>query len=202
MTSDFPIADLANNLIRRLDRTRIFPPYHNNPEDLLPVLNASRTCHPRRSPNSFLLCRKNVHEEAKRNGTFNMRIVSKVTGILWRKASAREKQFYEDLAKRCNSLYVERYHSIYGRQSTTHRRPLAPYQDPVPPPPPLMQVLQPDLPTEFTTMQFEPLFLQSFPYYNIGLYSQDFNPTYDSDDMMLFFPIISNNPLALDFQNI
>ncbi|CAG8563056.1 4702_t:CDS:2 [Racocetra fulgida] len=171
MTSDFPIADLANNLIRRLDRTRIFPPYHNNPEDLLPVLNASRTCHPRRSPNSFLLCRKNVHEEAKRNGTFNMRIVSKVTGILWREATDREKQFYDDL-------------------------------DPVPPPPPLMQVLQPDLPTEFITMQFEPLFLQSFPYYNIGLYSQDFNPTYDSDDTMLFFPIISNNPLALDFQNI
>ncbi|CAG8804398.1 13023_t:CDS:2, partial [Dentiscutata erythropus] len=114
MTSDFPIADLANNLYHKLDRSKIFPPYHNKPEDFLPVLNSSRTCCPRRSPNSFLLCRKNVHEEAKRNGTFNMRIVSKVTGMLWRGASQREKQFYEDLAKRCNKLYNDRYHSING----------------------------------------------------------------------------------------
>ncbi|CAG8551263.1 7111_t:CDS:2 [Gigaspora rosea] len=97
MASDIPIADLANNLYHKLDRNKIFPPYHNKPEDLLPILNASRKCRPRRSPNSFLLCRKNVHEEAKRNGTFNMRIISKVTGMLWRDASPREKQFYEDL---------------------------------------------------------------------------------------------------------
>ncbi|RIB17069.1 hypothetical protein C2G38_2188332 [Gigaspora rosea] len=193
MASDIPIADLANNLYHKLDRNKIFPPYHNKPEDLLPILNASRKCRPRRSPNSFLLCRKNVHEEAKRNGTFNMRIISKVTGMLWRDASPREKQFYEDLAKRCNNLYIEHYHSI----NSPHRRPLAPYQDPAPsPPPPLMQVPQLNPPTEFVTMQFDyPPLSQSFIYYNNDPDFQDFNNLMYYLDNVEHFQLFNDNVL-------
>ena len=39
--------------------------------------------------NAFFICRKNVQEEAKRNGYCNMCIISKVAGILWKKHPSR-----------------------------------------------------------------------------------------------------------------
>ncbi|CAG8485731.1 11201_t:CDS:2 [Diversispora eburnea] len=93
-TSNFSIEDLATALIVRLDRAKIFPPEFNNPEYF------------------------NVHQEAKRRGTCNMRVISKVTGILWRNASLEEKEVYERLA-----------------DQNTPLRPVAykPYQIPIPP---------------------------------------------------------------------
>ncbi|CAB5164068.1 hypothetical protein RhiirA5_474559 [Rhizophagus irregularis] len=110
-TQNFSIEDLAISLIDRLDRCNIFPPHLNNPEKLISssnTLNGLSIKHPRRSPNAFLLCRKNVHQEAKRKGTCNMRVISKVTGILWRNASPEEKSVYERLADRVNELHCKR----------------------------------------------------------------------------------------------
>src|SRR5436190_22630029 len=81
--------NLANALINKLDRSKIFPPYYNNPEELITPSKA-RSFGPPRPPNSFLLCRKNVHRQAKERSVCNMRVISKVTGILWRNASANE----------------------------------------------------------------------------------------------------------------
>src|SRR5581483_2434040 len=90
------LSDLADGFIQKLDRTRIFPPFLNKPEDL--VNHSKRNARPPRPPNGFLLCRKNVHEEAKRRGICNMRVISKVTGMLWRAATPDEKEEYEKLA--------------------------------------------------------------------------------------------------------
>src|SRR3954452_13660017 len=111
-TQNFSIEDLANSLIRRLDRGNIFPPYVNNPEALVSSSNLTLR-RPRRSPNAFLLCRKNVHQEAKRRGTCNMRVISKVTGMLWRNASPEEKGVYERLADRVNELHCKKTTIVY-----------------------------------------------------------------------------------------
>ncbi|CAJ0862143.1 14112_t:CDS:2 [Entrophospora sp. SA101] len=98
---DISIEDIANRLVQRLDRGHIFPPYYNDPEYFIPTVSGKKSFHkPKRPQNSFLLCRKNVHNEAKRQGACNMRIVSKVTGILWRDASLQERLVYERLADR------------------------------------------------------------------------------------------------------
>ena len=79
-TFNFSIEDLAMPLVVRLDRKNIFPPLL---KIFLPITDLSSR-RPKRSPNAFLICRKDVHEEATRKGTFNMRVISKVTGILWK----------------------------------------------------------------------------------------------------------------------
>nr|CAG8469761.1 11286_t:CDS:2 [Entrophospora candida] len=140
-TGNFTIEDLAKNLIHKLDRGKIFPPYYDNPEIFIAKLLATTTSYPtvsstpttdtnsstpttlitklkptnlmfrkpKRPQNAFLLCRKNVHQEAKRIGSCNMRIISKVTGIMWKNASAQEKQVYERLADRVNEIQNQRY---------------------------------------------------------------------------------------------
>ncbi|CAG8475414.1 7101_t:CDS:2 [Diversispora eburnea] len=85
--------DLADLLINNLDRSKIFPPYFNKPRELInPCHGHNKT--PPRPPNGFLLCRKNVHKEARSRGICNMRVISKVTGMLWRQASQDEKEHY------------------------------------------------------------------------------------------------------------
>ncbi|CAH1765624.1 16891_t:CDS:1 [Entrophospora sp. SA101] len=107
-TPNFSLDYLADTMISRLDRGRIFPPHLNNPEDLLSV-PCNRTNKPTRPPNGFLLCRKNVHHQAKQQGMCNMRVISKVTGMLWRSASPEEKEMYEDLANQVSVVYAQRY---------------------------------------------------------------------------------------------
>ncbi|CAG8501139.1 17014_t:CDS:2 [Dentiscutata erythropus] len=63
--------DLAYSLIKLLDRNNIFPPAINNPEEL--IGRSTPNTRTRRPPNGFLLCRKNVHKEARSKGTCNMR---------------------------------------------------------------------------------------------------------------------------------
>ncbi|CAG8685181.1 1398_t:CDS:2 [Acaulospora morrowiae] len=106
---DFSLDYLADTLINRLDRKKIFPPQLNDPENLLST-SYNRMTPPTRPPNGFLLCRKNVHHEAKRQGQCNMRVISKVTGILWRNATAEEKEIYEELANQVSFVYAQRYH--------------------------------------------------------------------------------------------
>ncbi|CAH1757846.1 15043_t:CDS:2 [Entrophospora sp. SA101] len=97
-----------------LDRNKIFPPFYNDPEELI---NPSKikTTGPPRPPNGFLLCRKNVHKQAKERGICNMRAISKVTGILWRTASTDEKEQYEKLAieKSLNLYHNHHHHQPY-----------------------------------------------------------------------------------------
>jgi hypothetical protein len=130
-TSNFSIEDLAVSLIDRLDRNNIFPPHLNNPEKLMSSSNTlnglSLRC-PRRSPNAFLLCRKNVHMEAKRKGTCNMRVISKVTGILWRNASPEEKSVYERLADRVNELHCKRASIVSNTPSLTKIKEASSYK--------------------------------------------------------------------------
>src|SRR5437763_991983 len=110
-THNFSMEDLALALIGRLDRKNIFPPILNDPESFLPKIDDSTNLsfrRPKRSPNAFLICRKNVQEEATRQGTFNMRVVSKVTGILWKAASSEEKGAYKQLASQVYEVHHRR----------------------------------------------------------------------------------------------
>ncbi|CAG8535602.1 8735_t:CDS:2 [Cetraspora pellucida] len=114
--------DLAQNLIKILDRNNIFPPAINKPEDLIGITKPdTRT---RRPPNGFLLCRKNVHREARLKGTCNMRVISKVTGMLWREASAEEKETYEQLALDVQTLHSQKYPGYRYRPSRSKAVPL------------------------------------------------------------------------------
>src|SRR5206468_4327848 len=99
---------LADALMNKLDRNKVFPPYYNNPEELINPSKV-RSVGPPRPPNGFLLCRKNVHRQAKERGVCNMRVISKVTGMLWRSASADEKEQYENLALQVQNLHSKRY---------------------------------------------------------------------------------------------
>jgi hypothetical protein len=113
------LSDLADTLIQKLDRAKIFPPYLNKPEDL--VNDSRRSARPPRPPNGFLLCRKNVHQEAKRRGICNMRVISKVTGMLWRAATPDEKEEYEKLATKVHNLHSQRYPGYKYRPATRDR---------------------------------------------------------------------------------
>jgi hypothetical protein len=85
---------LATSIIRKLNRRNIFPPLFNNPEFYLPPVEFQT----KKPLNSFLICRRNVHEESRRFGTYNMRVISKVTSILWKSATSEERYIYKQLA--------------------------------------------------------------------------------------------------------
>ncbi|CAI2162784.1 13305_t:CDS:1 [Funneliformis geosporum] len=106
--SSSSLNDLAEKLYGSLDRKKIFPPLYANPEELINPTN-SRSKRPPRPPNGFLLCRKNVHKEARLKGFCNMRVISKVTGMLWRSATPEEKESYEKLSVQVNKLHSQRY---------------------------------------------------------------------------------------------
>ncbi|CAB4478113.1 hypothetical protein RhiirA5_394252 [Rhizophagus irregularis] len=117
-THDFSIEYLANSLIVRLDRRNIFPPLHNNPELFLSSvssLNNLSSYRPKRPPNAFLICRKNVQEESKRKGTYNMRIISKVTSILWKNATREEREVYKRLVNNVYEIHHKRTCIIYKK---------------------------------------------------------------------------------------
>ncbi|CAG8443824.1 10905_t:CDS:2, partial [Scutellospora calospora] len=111
--------ELANNLINSLDRNKIFPPAHNNPQELINI--TSPNTRTKRPPNGFLLCRKNVHKEARLKGICNMRVISKVTGMLWRDASSEEKEFYEQLAIDVQNLHSQ-IHPGYKYRPTSRSK--------------------------------------------------------------------------------
>ncbi|CAG8508180.1 9228_t:CDS:2 [Cetraspora pellucida] len=119
--AEFSLDGLADSLICQLDRSRIFPPYHNDAEEYV-IAAHSKNKMPKRSPNAFLLCRKNVHKEAKRLGVSNMRVISKVTGILWRESTVEEKEVYEDLSKYIRDIYVQRDNSVTNSQYISNHR--------------------------------------------------------------------------------
>src|SRR5271169_1886423 len=109
-THNFSIEDLALTLITRLDRKNIFPPMYNDPESFLAPFDDADISfrRPKRSPNAFLICRKNVHEEAMCKGAYNMRIVCKATGILWKGASSKEKDVYKKIADQVYEIHRRR----------------------------------------------------------------------------------------------
>ncbi|CAG8784539.1 12021_t:CDS:2 [Gigaspora margarita] len=119
--------DLAQNLIKILNRNNIFPPAINNPEEL--IGRSAPNSRTRRPPNGFLLCRKNVHKEARSKGTCNMRVISKVTGMLWREASAEEKETYEQLALDVQSLHSQK-HPGYRYRPTSRSNKSVPLYHP------------------------------------------------------------------------
>ncbi|CAG8508039.1 9685_t:CDS:2 [Funneliformis mosseae] len=121
-THNFSIEDLAMSLIDRLDRRNIFPPLYNNPETFIPSsdnLTKLSFRRPKRCPNAFLLCRKNVHEESNRKGTSNMRVISKVTSILWKNALPEEKDVYKKLADHVYEIHYRRISTIYKKFTTS-----------------------------------------------------------------------------------
>ncbi|CAG8557863.1 33330_t:CDS:2 [Racocetra persica] len=92
--AEFSLDGLADSLICQLDRSKIFPPYHNDAEEY----------------------------EAKRLGVSNMRVISKVTGILWRESTVEEKEVYEDLSKYIRDIYVQRDNSVINSQYISNHR--------------------------------------------------------------------------------
>src|ERR1051325_5138414 len=75
----------------------------------LSKVRSAKSASPPRPPNGFLLCRKNVHKQARERAICNMRVISKVTGMLWRSATSNEKETYEELANRVKDLHSKRY---------------------------------------------------------------------------------------------
>ncbi|CAB4460898.1 hypothetical protein RhiirA5_354763 [Rhizophagus irregularis] len=123
-TPNFSLDFLVDNLMNKIDRKMIFPPHLNDPVELL-TTSFNRTNRPTRPPNGFLLCRKNVHHIAKEVGIVNMRVISKVSGILWRSASLEEKEMYENLASEVSFVYTQRY-NIETYNQSTHVRGIIP----------------------------------------------------------------------------
>ncbi|CAB4387000.1 unnamed protein product [Rhizophagus irregularis] len=138
--------DLANSLMDKLDRSKVFPPFYNNPEELINPSKV-RSVGPPRPPNGFLLCRKNVHRQARERGVCNMRVISKVTGMLWRGATADEKEQYENLALQVQNLHSERYPN-YKYKPTSRAKTNPTLYQPYPIPqhqiiPPLINQIEP-----------------------------------------------------------
>ncbi|CAB4394527.1 hypothetical protein RhiirA5_373421 [Rhizophagus irregularis] len=111
LVNSFSTEYLAISLHSRLDRRNIFPPLFNDPELYVPP--AEDNFRKRRPPNPFLICKKNVHEEAKLKGSYNMRIITKATSIFWKNASLEEKNCYKTIAKRVADIYYGRKASFY-----------------------------------------------------------------------------------------
>jgi hypothetical protein len=108
-TNNFSVEYLATSLYAKLDRRNIFPPLLNNPESYL----SPEGTRLKRPPNPFLICRKNVQEEAKRKGTFNMRIISKTTSIFWNNATLSERKIYKKLCNHVFEIYNDRRTTFY-----------------------------------------------------------------------------------------
>jgi hypothetical protein len=106
---------LATSLIEKLNRRNIFPPLFNNPESFVAPAGSKA----KRPLNSFLICRRNVCEEASRKGTHNMRVISKATSILWNNASNEERGVYKRIADRVYDLHVLRNPSSFKVELTT-----------------------------------------------------------------------------------
>ncbi|RIA83442.1 hypothetical protein C1645_786371 [Glomus cerebriforme] len=158
--------DLADSLMNKLDRSKVFPPYYNNPEELINPSKV-RSVGPPRPPNGFLLCRKNVHRQARERGVCNMRVISKVTGMLWRSASTDEKEQYENLAQQVQNLHSLKYPNYkYKPTSRAKSHPVLyqPYTIP-------QQQIVPLLtnPTE----PINPPYVLSNILYNNGTFTQD-----------------------------
>ncbi|CAG8496557.1 9519_t:CDS:1 [Paraglomus occultum] len=101
-------SELVQYYISTLSRDRIFPPFFNDPETLVPDVAGNRR--PPRPLNAFLLLRKNVAEEARRCIDHpNMRVISKVSSILWANSTQEEKDVYQCLAKDVSRLHAIRF---------------------------------------------------------------------------------------------
>ena len=114
-THNFSVEEIVLALIERLDRRNIFPPMSNAPETFLPKIDDSIDLslrRPKKCPNAFFICKRNVQDEAARRGAFNMRVITKATGILWRTASSEEQEVYNQLASRVEELHWRRTSTI------------------------------------------------------------------------------------------
>jgi len=97
---------LTNALILKLNRKNIFPPIFNFSK----IINSKKIDEQKRTPNAFFICRMNVIKEVERvEIKINMRVISKVTGILWNNASNEEKNEYLQLAENIKCHYLKSY---------------------------------------------------------------------------------------------
>ncbi|CAG8461011.1 7186_t:CDS:1 [Paraglomus occultum] len=122
--------ELVDSYISLLNRNHIFPPHINNPKELVPDVTGNRR--PPRPLNSFLILRKNVAEEIRRFiDRPNMRVISKVSSVLWSASTKEEKDIYYRLAQDVNKLHAIKYPNF---RYTLPRRQLSfrPYPNPTP----------------------------------------------------------------------
>ena len=113
------VKHLAMLLIAKLNRGNIFPPSYNNPELFLSSVGSSPFIRPKKPPNVFFLCRRNVQEESRHKGTYNMRIISKAASVLWKGASIKERIVYKKLYNRVYQLFNIRNSYSYKYLPTT-----------------------------------------------------------------------------------
>jgi hypothetical protein len=166
---------LATSIIGKLNRSNIFPPLFNNPEFYLPPVEFQT----KKPLNSFLICRRNVHEESRRLGTYNMRVISKVTSILWKNATYEERYIYKQLADCvCELNFMRRF-------------PLAPLPKiPKEVEPMTVSPSLPTLPPSFdptnsfyTTFDFDPM---ENHYYDVNTTSHQLNTGFDFNENYQF----------------
>ncbi|GBB83387.1 hypothetical protein RclHR1_10100004 [Rhizophagus clarus] len=187
-THDFSVEYLAMSLVARIDRKNIFPPLFNDPESFVPVpSNNSSSTRPKRPPNAFLICRKNVQEETKRKGAYNMRVISKVTSILWKNASDDEKSVYKNL--------FDRVYEIHNTRNSSSQEQLpenSPTSEEICPPSTFFYI-------PYTTTLNSALFfeLENNDYSNNQLITNDFNYlkyfTDSNDQVIIFYNDDQNN---------
>ncbi|RIA83438.1 hypothetical protein C1645_786369 [Glomus cerebriforme] len=179
-TPNFSLDFLVDNLMNKIDRKKIFPPHLNDPVELL-TTSFNRTNRPTRPPNGFLLCRKNVHHIAKEVGIVNMRVISKVSGILWRSASLEEKEMYENLASEVSFVYTQRY-NIETYNQSTHVRGIIPAYTPYYIPASSRFNSHINFPSTSTTSQTEYPLISNLPTepfpHGLGLNFENFDPEF------------------------
>lgn len=109
------LENAAKSLVYKLNRKNIFPPLINDPEMIISKRRKTNKIR-KRTPNSFIICRLNVHNEVMRKGlNANMRIISKTTSLLWKNASSNEKYEYTKLAE-----LIKKYSEIKNNQESNN----------------------------------------------------------------------------------
>ncbi|RIA98938.1 hypothetical protein C1645_731282 [Glomus cerebriforme] len=153
----FSTQEVADNVIPRLDRTRIFPPfYYNQPRDFVVSTQQGHVV----KSNCFLFCRKNVKEEASRYVNGNMQIINKITGTLWRTSSKEEKDIYRDLYTDAKNLSIQ--------MNATAQQPIVVVQAQIQPPNPEYETISNMYNTGFTFNTMEDLEFSSILDSNLG----------------------------------
>jgi len=120
------LEDTATALLLKINRTNIFPPLLKDPEEFISVKCKKKR--KKQTPNAFIMCRMNVHKESERIGCkYNMRIISKATGKLWKDARSEEKNEYIKLSNKVKSYNEKLLLAVDNVEQNPNENEYTPY---------------------------------------------------------------------------
>ncbi|KAG9287313.1 hypothetical protein G9A89_008944 [Geosiphon pyriformis] len=205
--------DDVSILLNMLNMTNILTPSIKNPEDFVgtPRIGKNGQIRTPRPQNAFFIFRKNVLHEARLYNIQNMRLICKVSSILWKRASNDEKQIYRNLALQVADLHHQRYPDFkYTEGSSQTKFRHISFRDTSSSPPSLASSQNSDLfiessfvesPVQDPNIYFDQQNFFEDPYYSTNLLSdtffQNFYPTHNDCDME--FPLMFEEFENLEF---